>query len=351
MIPGKDIMRNICCWLAGLCFFAGMGSPRISFGSGELIPASDLGCYGAGPANVNFTPTRYTYVFSGSCYLLQTRLNLPVTVPWTGVGNYDPTTGQSSEDIIVPAPRIDQPSRPYGRFLASMHCSADPWLNPNMKCDHISPSIDAPLDNTAPNAIGWKQAFPLGPVITGTIMQTGRPYTSTMSQDAVNNLNRQYGAFQAKNEADMAARRLNQKLTAPALQQQALINQTVSPFILSPAAGQRFIAQRAIPIKLAPPQGWSVTSYLVHIERRDANGNWVVQTNIPVAASDAQSPIGYIGFGAGGAGNAAVYYSAPGAWRVSAQTASPKQSAWSNFVEFTVAAPIPLTTPGVLRSK
>ena len=48
----------------------------------------------------------------------------------------------------MPAPRIDEPSRPYGHFQATMHCSSDPWLNPNIKCDHIVPSVYAPLDNT-----------------------------------------------------------------------------------------------------------------------------------------------------------------------------------------------------------
>lgn len=182
--------------------------PNAANASGELVPGDDHGCYGDGPQNATFTSTRFTYVSAGYCTLARTRLNLDVTVHWTGVGNYDPRNGQTTEDIIVPAPRIDEPSRPYGHFQAAMHCARDPWLNPDMKCDHIAPTVYAPLDNTGPNAKGWKQPYPLSPIIMGTIQQTGRPYTATMSQDAVNKLNRQYGAYEAQQQGE----KLRQKL-------------------------------------------------------------------------------------------------------------------------------------------
>ena len=60
----------------------------------------------------------------------------------------------------------------------------------------------------APNAKGWKQPFPLTPIITGTIQQTGRPFTSSMSQDAVNKVNRLYGAYDAQQQGA----KLRQKL-------------------------------------------------------------------------------------------------------------------------------------------
>ncbi len=194
------------------CLWLSIAFSKEARGSGELIPADDHGCYGNGPATVTFTETRFTYVSAGDCYLTQTRLNLDVTVHWTGVGTYDPRTGQTAEDIIVPAPRIDQPSRPYGRFQASMRCSRDPWLNPDVKCDRIVPTVYAPLDNTAPNAKGWKQPFPLAPIIIGTIQETGRPYTATMSQDAINKINRQYGAFEAQQKAERQAQKFQHEL-------------------------------------------------------------------------------------------------------------------------------------------
>ena len=184
------------------CLWLSMTLPHNAHGSGELIAADDHYCYGTGPQNATFTPARYTYVSAGDCNLTQTRLNLDVTVHWSGVGTYDPPTGRAAEDIIVPAPRIDQPSRPYGHFQVTMHCTADPWLNFTVKCDHIVPTVDAPLDHTGPNARGWKQPYPLAPMIIGTIQQNGRPFTSYMSQDAVNNLNRQYGVYQAQQKTE-----------------------------------------------------------------------------------------------------------------------------------------------------
>ena len=72
------------------CLWLSIAFSKEAQGSGELVPADDYGCWGSGPENATFTPTRFTYVSAGSCTLARTRLNLNVTVHWTGVGNYDP---------------------------------------------------------------------------------------------------------------------------------------------------------------------------------------------------------------------------------------------------------------------
>ncbi len=128
--------------------------------------------------------------------------------------------------------------------------------------------------------------------------------------------------------------------------------QQIAPAILSPAKGQGFFAQSALPIRLAPPQGLNATSYLVAVQRRDAQGNWLLQTNLPIAAAVAQSAQGYSGFGAGGTGTSKslALLTAPGAWRLNAQVAAPNQSGWSDWVEFTVMSPPTSTNalkPGV----
>ena len=192
-------MRTLLLMTLTVCLWLTCALPHRAFGSPDFSAGPDsYGCLGPGPQNQNpnpFTPTKFTYVFAGSCSMAQTSLNLNVKVPWTGVGTYEPATGKASEDIIVPAPRIDQPSRPYGRFIVTMHCRTDPWLDPNSICDHISPSVDSPLDHIAPNTMGWKPPFALGPYIVNTINAAKRPFTSYMSDDARNNLNRQYAAF------------------------------------------------------------------------------------------------------------------------------------------------------------
>lgn len=164
----------------GLSLFLGaaLAARQEAAGSGTLLEVESAGCYGAAPKSVTFTPARTSYVFGGACDLAHTRLHLPITVPWTGTASYEPATGRAIEDITVPAPLISQPSRPYGRFQASMHCPVDPWVNVNVICDSVAATANAPMDHTGPNAIGYKQPFRLEPEITGAIQRNKRPYTS-----------------------------------------------------------------------------------------------------------------------------------------------------------------------------
>ena len=191
--------------LAGIGFSLTVLSPLEAHAKDDLVAPNDPTCYGSEPKNATFVATRYTYIFSGSCNLAQTRLAIRVSVPWTGVGTFDPTTGQAAEDILVPAPKISEPSRPYGRFKTTMHCSSDPWLNPTVQCDQIVPTVDAPLDRTAPNAQGYRPE-PLAPNIVDIVRARRRPFTSFMNQDAVNSLNRRFGAYQAQNKTNQVIR-------------------------------------------------------------------------------------------------------------------------------------------------
>jgi len=113
--------------------------PSSVHAKGDLVDSNDPTCCGSEPKSTTFVTTRYSYVFSDSCHLMQTRLAMRVSVPWTGVGTFAHLTGQAAEDILVPAPKISEPSRPYGRFKSTMHCSADPWLNPTVQCHPIVP--------------------------------------------------------------------------------------------------------------------------------------------------------------------------------------------------------------------
>jgi len=319
------------------CLWFGFGVLSYAWGSASFGSApDDPNCMGAAPQSADFKTVPYTYVFTGVCDLTITRLQIPTKVIWTGVGRWDPTKGQAFEDIIVPAPRIDEPSRPYGRFTATMHCNADPWLNPSMKCNQISPKVDEPAQKYGQ----------LGPEITQTIYADARPFTSIMREDAVRSLNAQYQTYLAS----LASQRKEQEILQATRQQ--TVWQNFYPTILSPTGGQRFFAQTTVPIRLAPPSGWNVTSYLVSIQKKDASGNWVVQTNIPVSAAQAQSTQGYTGFGTGGSGptKSPAFLTGPGAWGVKAQISAPHQSGWSNLVEFTVVATAPLNAPaGILR--
>jgi len=149
------------------------------------------------------------------------------------------------------------------------------------------------------------------------------------------------GSLIAQRDADLKAE------AAVALQQQnKRLNQAVqrapqyAPTILLPTANALFMQYSVVPIKLIPPQGMQVTGFLVKLERRDANGNWVVVTHLPIAIAEATSPTGYTGWGAPGNGkDATKMASLPGSYRISAQVSSPHQTAWSVPISFAVTTP------------
>lgn len=103
------------------------------------------------------------------------------------------------------------------------------------------------------------------------------------------------------------------------------------PSVLEPKANQILPPQRPFPIKLAPPKGWTVTGYMVNIQRKEANGNWVDHVTMPVGAIDAHSPAGHTGFGSGAPPGGVM---TAGRWRLNAQVSSPKQSGVSDCFEF-----------------
>lgn len=125
---------------------------------------------------------------------------------------------------------------------------------------------------------------------------------------------------------------------------------TTTPLLLAPVNGQVFLPESQIPIRLAPPSGWSVTGYVVNVQRKDATGNYVTHNVFPVPATQAESAQGFLGFGNGGTG--ATKYptllTTAGQWRLNAKVGAPKESAWSDWLLFTVRAPL-LSNPAALR--
>jgi hypothetical protein len=307
-----------------LCVVANLASPQPTSASGTLLEISpDDACLNQSPQKVTFSPAPFTYVFGGICNLIHTRLSLPVNVPWTGVGTYDPTTGKTTEDINVPAPAINQPSRPYGRFLASMHCLADPWQDANVKCDQVAASSNPPASAYPPNPFGDYSRTLISQIV-GNIQSYRRPYTSGMEDNQRKFLNAQYAAY-------VAAERKSQLLQQGAKQSSGAYLTLIHPSVLAPTTGQIFPAQTPVPIRLAPPKGWNVTGYLLNIQRKDPKGNWIAHATIPVGAAEAQSAAGYRGFG-GGAPPA--FLAVPGVYRMNAQASYPNQSGVSEWVEF-----------------
>lgn len=317
-------MRILLIFALLFCVVLSIASPSRVLGSGTLLEIGpDDACLHQTPQRVTFSPAPFTYVFAGICNLVHTRLSLPVNVPWTGVGTYDPTTGKTTEDINVPAPAISQPSRPYGRFLASMHCSADPWQDANVKCDQVAASSNPPASAYPPNVFGDYSRTFISQII-GNIQSYRRPYTGAMDDNQRKFMNTQYAAY-------VAAERKSQQLQQGAKQSSGGYLTLIHPSVLAPTVGQIFSAQTPIPIRLSPPKGWNVTGYLINIQRKDAKGNWIAHATIPVGAVEAQSAAGYRGFG-GGAPPA--FLAVPGVYRLNAQASYPNQSGVSDWIEF-----------------
>jgi hypothetical protein len=154
---------------------------------------------------------------------------------------------------------------------------------------------------------------------------------------------RQYNAFSATFNYDraplLAKRDADLKAQARRLQQSTQKVPLITPTILAPTANALFFNGIAVPIKIAAPQGMSVTSFNVKIESRNAQGFWTVLTTVPVTTAEATSPSGYVGWGAPGNGKGAAMIARPGSYRVSAQVAYPQQTGWSSPVEFVVTTP------------
>lgn len=308
-------------WRCGFvfCFLIVLGA-RDTFASGEFLhlPETDpdYGCYGRAPQSATFTNQKSTYVFTGKCDLLRTRLNLRTTAPWTGTGTYEPATGRTTEDIIVPAPRLDEPSRPYGRFQAAMRCSADPWLTTKLTCDNITSTVDAPLDRTgAANTMGWRQPFPLGPLITSKISYYARPYTSILKDDARKALNAQYRSRFPK-----------------AYTPSAIYLGPSAPIIISPQPNVR-ITSGSFKIQMTPSKYFTGTHILVQFTKVDGPANQLKPT---YAWSRTTGEL------ANGAYLPTDIVNSNGNWTLRARIEAPKPGDFSAAVPF-VYQPAPMT--------
>ena len=232
------------------------GAAQHTFGSGDPY------CYGKTLESAASTARKSTYVFMEECDLPRTRLNQPATVVWRGIGTYEPGTGGTTEDIVIFAPRLDESSRPYGRFQAMMRCIADPWLTVNSTCDGIVAIADTPMNRLgAARTIGWGQSFPLGPTITGKIKYYGRPYSAISNDGASKALNVQYqeryGQVQYKANPNML--------------------QSTAPIIESPQPNAR-VTSSSFKIQIVPSKNLTGTHILVQFTKDDGPPNQLKPT-------------------------------------------------------------------------
>ena len=256
------------------------------------------------PQFLQTPPGTAVYRFSGNC---SEGMTYRVEGKWTPTAPQNQPNATEAFEITGYEPFL-RSRQPGGKIsvLAGARCTRDPWLN-NPVCSKVGTYL--PDDIRAM----WAQLEELR--------------TFPWSQNVLS----------ASDKTRLLAEynRINKIDTAPSVATNRLPNQLTagSPRILYPTPGQSFVERTPIPIRIAPPPNWNVTSYMVQLQRKDGRGNWILHTNLPVTAAEAHGT-GYKDFGAGAPPALA---SAKGAWRMNAQTSYPNKSGVSNWVEFFVA--------------
>ncbi len=299
----------------------------------------------------SFSSGKAQYLSTGTC-TTPGSLGVPRTFPYTVKGAY--ANNIAEELIEIAAPPISQPSHPYGTWRTTYSCPSDPWLTIDgppfgpeslrVKCQILNRMDNSPSEAYPRKYQDGKPLPTLSDLFNA--WRAYKPMSAWVLMPA------ERTALAAKRDADLKAEAQGEKRLRSATQTLAPYRMSLSPIITAPTARQRFFSQSPISIRLAPPQPWadtevrldgtpvktakSVTGYMVRLERKDSNGQWVPHATLPVGAAQAESATGYTGFGAGAP---PAFLSMPGAWRLSAQVTTPQQSGWSDWVEFGVMAP------------
>ena len=343
-------------WTASMLF------PINIYSAGFDAPGS-APCGGANAKTGQFTLTTAAYQSNGQCTTYGS-LGAPRHFAYNVTGSY--VNGVAEEIIDIPPPSTSEPSHPYGRWHTKYSCPSDPWLTPDLSYfEARSPHMRCPiLSRTGPTPAQEGPRTSADGKALPTIGQIFALWSDAKPMSAWGLTAAQRQALIAKRDADLAEarRKTNQRLKAD-LTRKSPLQTTLSPLIIAPSRGQQVPLQTPVPIKLGPPNGWNdpsvnldgspvpaeaaKRSYLIRLERRDRNGNWVAHTTLPVGGIQGESPAGYVGFGAGAPPGGST---SPGSWRISAQMTSPFVSGWSDWVVFGVTPPVSLHNSTVQRA-
>ncbi|SLM49206.1 exported protein of unknown function [Nitrospira japonica] len=254
---------------------------------------------------------------------------------WSSQGSYDSRTGLAREDVMIES----------GTVTTTLFCPSDPWLGSSLQPGMVR--CTKPTFETRKAPVKWWLTYLHEGFYSRTNEKIGPlPNSTGFPYDRAALIAQRDAALKAEAAAAAAAlQQQNQRLKQAKQPGPALI----APIILSPMTNALFISGTNVPIKLAPPREWVDTQvgldgkpmnnnrlYMVRLERKDAAGNWVPHTTLPVGAVQAESPTGFTGFGSGAPPGGV---STPGAWRLSAQMSSPTATRWSDWVEFAVTSP------------
>lgn len=322
--------------------------PQIAL-SGEFGPEPTQ-CYRYSNESIKgvFTNTTAKYSRGGYCMSQDTK-DTVIKFPTITQGLF--SNGSAKEVFEIPQGAFNQPSHFYGKWVTTFSCQSDPWLT----------GVACTVTNVNDSFSEHDPGYILKNIDRGR--RRGLPLSAPIIPEERNALlaQKNFQLAEQANAEKQSNRRAAQRLEG-AKQPSMPYRAALSPIIHAPTAGQRLLNGTTVPIRLGPPPQWadadigidgrpmktaeSVTGYMVKIERKDPTGNWVEQINIPVGALQAESATGFTGFGAEATPKGTT---TPGAWRLSAQVSSPRQSGWSEWVEFVVMAPV--VVPGTSNNR
>ena len=268
-----------------------------------------------------------TYKATLSTYHVTTTCSSPSVgfTNWNSNGSYDPHTGIAREDV-----QVGSVNAYSATATTTLICPSDPWLGPPFGTGKVACS------NGTFNASGQvnEARFWLDWLRNG-FSGSALPNSTGFNYDRPSLIAQHDAGLTAEMEAAAALQQHNRHILKKVNPGPA----RVAPTVVAPLADALFLENTTVPIKLLAPQGVQVTSFMVKLERRDSQGNWVVFTHLPISIAEATSPTGYTGWGAPGNGKGPGMLAGRGTYRVSAQVASPRQTRWSPPVQFVVVTP------------
>lgn len=314
-----------------------MRSPDLKFLvlASAMVSAGVNAVYAEQPA-VQCSPPHIQATFKAalSTYHVTTTCSSPSAgfMNWESNGSYDPHTGLVREDV-----RVGIVNAYSATATTTLSCPSDPWLGPPFGAGKVACS------NGTFNASGQvnKARFWLDWLANG-FSGSALPNSTGFNYDRPSLIALRDAGLTAEMEAAAALQQHNRQILKKVNPGPAV----VAPTVVAPLADALFLENTTVPIKLFPPQGMQVTRFLVKLERRDSQGNWVVLTHLPISIAEATSPPGYTGWGGPGNGKGPAMIAGRGTYRISAQVASPRQTRWSTPVPFTVTSAQKAIQPG-----
>ncbi len=308
-----------------------------------IYPERTVNCH-LESIQAKFTSAKSTYRMNGNCQLreqYETDVKI-ISMLWSSEGAFVSQGGLAQETI-----RIRGNSPFNGTVSSRLLCDSDPWLGPSgagkARCIQGQFAGNGEVENLDYVVHYLKSGFIQSQLPNTTGFQYNR--TPLLAQRDADRLAEQRAAAQAEEAARRAAAEAEaaRKKEAQRLRQATkpgpLLLENMAPSVLSPAVHALFLANTSVPIKITPPPGVAAASYAVKLENRNSQGIWTLVTNLPISAAQASSPSGYLEWGAPGNGKGAAMIAGPGTYRISAQVTAPRQTGWSQPVEFTVTIP------------